>query len=236
MKNRPKIQANFIPKFGAELKIENWTEKLWNSVDLRRKKNSKKSAWKRDFLQLRKYQKDDEIETVLNWYCSNVGGKFVPKVFSASAFRTKFTAIRQAMRTIQLKQSQAPSDVIAYATRNILQWPAYTTNEVNEFISATYSGYSQFLEGLERLTQEEPENNYAKTLLQALHSPKEFTKLWTEDAHGFCCRRRNVRLSNLVWSIRSKHWIQFYAPFLLDWDQSGKQWQKVKEKLSKVWK
>lgn len=56
----------------------------------------KLDRWSKEFALLRRGTTDD-IDRVLEWYVKNIGKPFVPRAYSAKAFRSKFVAIGEAM-------------------------------------------------------------------------------------------------------------------------------------------
>ena len=56
------------------------------------------SAWSREFLRLSQSVEWSRIKKVLDWYCENIGGDFIPACYSASSFCEKFPKLEDAMR------------------------------------------------------------------------------------------------------------------------------------------
>jgi hypothetical protein len=70
---------------------------------------------------------EQEVDTVLVWYCGRVGKEYIPQAYSAKAFRAKYVPIRDA-RDRELKKGQAEVVVTPHAQKvadNLkhLHWP-----------------------------------------------------------------------------------------------------------------
>lgn len=71
-------------------------------------------SWDIQFAVLRRNHDESKIKTVLDWYCDNLGDKFIPEAFSAKAFRFKFESIESAIgRTEEMKSTKPKKEITA---------------------------------------------------------------------------------------------------------------------------
>lgn len=117
--------------------------------------------WESHFKKLRSIDKikRSRIIVVLKWYVLNIGKKYVPEVYSASSFRSKFLRVESAMeRTgdkelekgfMEINISKNGQEMIEVEKvcheLNILYWPKGSQSSVKKTVCVSMNNYIAFL-------------------------------------------------------------------------------------------
>lgn len=107
---------------------------------------------------------ENEIRSVLHWYCENIKLEYVPKAYSAGTFRDKFARIKKLMDQ-QLKAHQYDRDKLTPECLALLirvedwQWPASIAEALPQIIEESLTNYHAFIKVFNRISLEEADKN-----------------------------------------------------------------------------
>ena len=152
-------------------------------------------SWANEFYLLRKSEKEEVINKVLDWYIKNIGGEYIPQAFSAAAFRKKFAAI---MMSCNRKSNQIHSRDLnedeqeLFNQTRLWDWKNKNINQamVKAAIIKNTDEYRKFSKAVRQTVKELSSKSstheyYLETMYSALCIPEEFSKqLLTNILHG----------------------------------------------------
>jgi hypothetical protein len=175
--------------------------KLWETVPPRkRKRRSLPKTWPEQFRLLRTADEiqQDEIERVLDWYCTNWKDQWTPKCHSAKAFRSKFdrvdAAIQRTMRdTPQIKIGEDAQRI----TERLMtkKWPKGSDQTLAAFVQMSLDEYDEvhrlIVSQGNRIDPDQSDNiqtrmrmsrdkNLVNYVIQTLAAPSHFVEQWFE--------------------------------------------------------
>lgn len=159
--------------------------------------------WPKEFEQLMKDGVDkDRIKTAVDWYADAIGQEFVPQIYSAKAFRTKFDALESAMARKDKKAARtSPGDVpdtvqAIYGSLILdLTWPKGSKTQLIECIMQSCSNYDKTREMViawrDRLKLEEEKSGWESGLPGVLTAMLDiylkgvdaFVEQWFREVH-----------------------------------------------------
>lgn len=168
------------------------------------RKHYNPKTWARQMADTRAQVQDPErFDRVLDWYCHNLGGQYVPQAYSARAFGEKFIQIEQAMERdigpTQVKDEAglpAEDDKEAQAAlRRLLtyEWPKGASQRLGGLVGKATRDFRAFRKALRAASKAEDDREVAKLAgycFQAMHRTEEFVVQWFEDQHRRACHLR----------------------------------------------
>jgi hypothetical protein len=125
---RVSVDSPASPARRRQLDDLRWAKELHDALVKKGKlmRKPKLSSWAAELRSLRSLVGEARFEACLDWYCDNVGKKFVPEAFSAASVKTKFSSIESAM--VRAKEKEKPlvspkAQAIAERLKPSLYWP-----------------------------------------------------------------------------------------------------------------
>lgn len=141
----------------------------------------------------------DKITAVMDWYSENIGGDFVPQVFSGKSFRHKYPALESALHRDRVASVPVSPEAEAVMARlGGIAWPKGAAQAVPAAITTTLDGYNAWLSDLrvfvDKLRRGDLEGDYGserkrlygfgRHLVKVMPAPSHFAQNWMVAVHG----------------------------------------------------
>ncbi len=159
------------------------------------------SAWANTFRIIREVDGvgRTRMMSALKWYIRNIGKKFVPSVYNAKQFRSKFLSIEDAMnRTDDSDQSKTADIKVGPLAGRITDrllsrnWPKGSATDVGAVVQHSLDEYGKFLDKMNRLTAKisldngkrgQPIKKLLNYLMETIPPSSQFVEGWMEEVN-----------------------------------------------------
>lgn len=167
-----------------------WAEELFGAVrahlgpDHILVRKRRPVAWATHFERLRRLDEvpEDEIRAVLDWYCQNIGGEFVPEAYAGESFRKKFPAIQAAMKRRGEVVGNICEGALVLAGRlEPMGWPAGSGERLAAAIHTSLIEYTMWRVVAVGCLQ--GRGGFADHVVDMLPQPVAFVEQWFRDLH-----------------------------------------------------
>lgn len=232
-------EARFAHQLYTALRRKN---ELRRSVDLK--------TWEKPFKELLRDYSPDEIETVLTWYASHIGEKFVPCACAAKTFAAKFDDIRRAMDRDPLSKIisvKIPEESQGMIDRLLdLGWSGPAAQQLPSVAQLSMTAYADFKQSLRDyhdsgnlspLCWRESERpfRFAIHLEEHLADPLGYIEGWMTEVHGFTkTRRYRGDLFQFVFDPDMEDHATYFREVAAEFCEDPGEWDRLSTTLKKL--
>lgn len=215
----------------------NRAEKLFDALRAKNKvvtKQRRISKWAEEFYHLRCMILDSEIEVVLEWYCANIGGEFVPWAHSAKSFRDDFPRIKDQME-MQRRINPAPLEVTETAKRiltDVQDWfSGQNAVRLPQAVQKSLDGAKSFFLRLQELKATE---TLAKQLVERWKFYPYLVREWFQVLSDTIFKSPDTyaKITNYAFSLECTYADTFLAKIAGDTTGRPDNWNKLKERIN----
>jgi hypothetical protein len=202
-------------------------------------KKKRDRNWCSQFVLLRQEFGENKVSKVLEWYCKNIDGEYVPQAYAAASFRSKFMRIENAM----LSQSDAlpePSDRDKELARRLmdeLTWPPEIMASLPEVIRRTRENWSAFVKKMESHLFSHPPSRDVVFMRESITS---YSPLFVEQWMLFLnrkwrtCTHYTGKIDTLCFRPQAKDFhLSFWTDWSFQWSGSPNTFDSLLEELLK---
>lgn len=199
-----------------------------------------------------------EIDNVLDWYCDNVGKKFIPRCCSAKSFCERFDTLFNHMQwkdEEEVKQNPEKVELTSKETE-VLKfikakgWPSKTMQQLPFIIHQSCINHLSLKQRTARLLRAAKKKHAEGTVSASTVNAMEFLQYlqqsysggvesWVENwllrAHASVkgWKQWSGDLTPYLLSLESKHYVEFHRNLCLKWCGNTDAWETIMGKLTK---
>lgn len=181
-----------------------------------------------------------DIDAVLQWYTANIGGQYIPQVFSAAKFRDRWWDLRAAYernRPLPAGQEITPLAERVAGRLTPLGWPAGSASQLPGAVQASLTNYAAWRMRLVAVANDHPHpkmRRLAHHLTGTAPALGQCVFAWFTTVHGTITRAPAFSgdLRRYVWAEDAERFEATARQWVTAYCGNAKRWEALKEAMA----